>query len=117
MNEKAVPKLRDLLTNQFSILVGGVLTDSIGWRYGFYFSAILDAVICALAFWGLPASIDSPTGAEGAADMTWAQKWQQLKNDIDWIGAIIISSSLAMMSYVFACVTFSFITLSGVYPG
>ena len=84
------------------LALGGVLTDSIGWRWGFYFSAIFDAAICAVAIWGLPSSIDSPTGEEGAADLTWAQKWQQLKDDIDWVGAIISSLSLAMLSYVFA---------------
>ena len=87
------------------LALGGVLTDSIGWRWGFYISAIFDALICAVAFWGLPSSIDSPTGAEGASDLTWVQKWEQLKNDIDWVGAVIASTSLAMLSYVFATVT------------
>jgi MFS family permease len=86
------------------LTLGGVLTDSIGWRWGFYISAIFDAVICAVAFWGLPKSIDSPTGAEGAADLTWAQKWRHLKEEIDWVGAGIATTSLAMLSYVFAYV-------------
>ena len=84
------------------LAIGGVLTDSIGWRWGFYISAIFDAAIFAVAFWGLPKSIDSPTGAEGAADFTWTQKWTQLKEDIDWVGAGIATTSLAMLSYVFA---------------
>lgn len=84
------------------LAVGGVLTDSIGWRWGFYLSAIFDAVIFAVAFWGLPTSIDSPTGSEGAADLTWSQKWTQLKEEIDWVGAGIATASLGMLSYVFA---------------
>ena len=88
------------------LALGGVLTDSLSWRWGFYLASIFDAAICAVAFWGLPATIDSPTGAEGAADLTWAQKFQQLKTDIDWVGAMIATTSLAMLSYVFACVSF-----------
>ena len=87
------------------LALGGVLTDSIGWRWGFYFSAIIDALVFAIAFWGLPASIDSPPGADGTANMSWAQKLEQLKNDIDWVGAGIATVSLAMLSYVFAYAT------------
>ena len=88
------------------LALGGVLTHTIGWRWGFYISAVLDALLCAVAYWGLPASIDSVPGAEGAgagaAELTWSQKFSQLKNDIDWIGAILASASLAMLSYTFA---------------
>jgi predicted MFS family arabinose efflux permease len=84
------------------LALGGVLTDSVGWQWGFYISAVFDAAIFALALWGLPKSIDSPTDGVGAADLTWAQKWSQLINDIDWVGALIASASLAMLSYVFA---------------
>ena len=65
-------------------------------------AAIIDAAIFAIAFWGLPSTIDSPTDGEGAADLTWERKWAQLREDIDWVGAIIASISLAMLSYVFA---------------
>lgn len=86
------------------LAIGGVLTDSIGWRWCFFIAAIFDAVLFATALWGLPKSIDSPTSAEGAANLTWAQKYAQLKYDIDWVGALIASASLATMSYVFAYV-------------
>jgi MFS family permease len=84
------------------LALGGVLTDTIGWRWGFYISAVIDTAIFGVALWGLPKSIDSPADRQGAADLTWAEKWAQLKHDIDWIGAIIASISLAMLSYVFA---------------
>lgn len=86
------------------LALGGVLTDSIGWRWGFYLSAIIDALICAVAFWGLPKTIDSPPDTQGPADLSWSTKWRQLKDDIDWVGALIASTSLAMLSYVFAYV-------------
>lgn len=86
------------------LAIGGVLTDSIGWRWCFFIAAIFDAILFATALWGLPKSIDSPSDAQGAADLTWAQKYAQLKHDVDWVGALIASASLAMMSYVFAYV-------------
>lgn len=86
------------------LAVGGVLTDTIGWRWGFYISAVLDALLCAVAIWGLPASIDSPIGSTGPGDTGWDTKLRQLKTDIDWVGAIVASLSLAMLSYVFALV-------------
>lgn len=88
------------------LVLGGVLTDSIGWRWGFYLSAIFDALIFAIAFWGLPTNIDSPADGNGPADLSWRTKWMQLTNDVDWIGALIASTSLAMLSYVFAYVPF-----------
>ncbi|KAK3709977.1 hypothetical protein LTR37_010596 [Vermiconidia calcicola] len=87
------------------LALGGVFTDTIGWRWGFYMSAIFDAIIFAVALWGLPASIDSPPGQEGPADFKWSQKFAQMKTEIDWTGALIASASLAMMSYVFATIT------------
>ena len=84
------------------LTLGGVLTDSVGWRWGFYASAIFNGAICAVAFWGLPKSIDSPVGAAGGVESTWSQKWRQLKEDIDWVGAGIATTSLATLSYVFA---------------
>lgn len=80
------------------LVLGGLLTDSVGWRVGFYVAAAVNVVVFCIALWGLPPS--SGTGER----LSWAQKWEQVKNDIDWIGAIIASTSLAMLSYVFAYV-------------
>lgn len=87
------------------LALGGVLTDTIGWRWGFYISAIFNTAVLAIAFWGLPASIDKDLGEEGTVGLTWLQKWQRVKTEIDWVGAIIASTSLAMLSYVFAAIT------------
>lgn len=62
--------------------------------------AILNVVIFVVALWGLPKEAD----ASHEGPNNWRRKWHQVKNDIGWIGAIIASSSLAMLSYVFACV-------------
>ncbi|KAF2835726.1 integral membrane protein [Patellaria atrata CBS 101060] len=78
------------------LTMGGVFADTVGWRWGFYVAAILNTVILILAIWGLPRNIDRHR--EPAT-------WERLVWDIDWIGAMIASASLAMMSYVFASVT------------
>ncbi|KAK4548733.1 hypothetical protein LTR36_008506 [Oleoguttula mirabilis] len=87
------------------LALGGVLTDTIGWRWGFYLAALLDAVVFAIALWGLPRSIDDRIGVEGAASHSWSQKLERLRTEIDWVGATIASSSLAMLSYAFAAIT------------
>lgn len=57
-----------------------------------------------MALWGLPKSIDS---AGEPVPTTWPQKWQRLKTEIDWIGALIASFALAMLSYVFSTIAAS----------
>ena len=73
------------------LILGGVFTNTIGWRWGYYLSAILNAVLFAGAFWGLP-----------AADDENAVSWGRLVHEIDWIGALVISISLGLLSYVLA---------------
>ncbi|KAK4574007.1 hypothetical protein LTR86_001768 [Recurvomyces mirabilis] len=90
------------------LALGGVLTDTIGWRWGFYLAAILDAVVFAIALWGLPKEIDERGGVGeegGPAGSSWKEKLGRLKTEIDWVGAVIASSSLAMLSYAFAAIT------------
>ncbi|KAF2802029.1 uncharacterized protein BDZ99DRAFT_429276 [Mytilinidion resinicola] len=77
------------------LTLGGVLSDSIGWRWGFYIAAIINTVIFGLAVYGLPRNIDSQEPIT----------WTRLSSDIDWIGALISSASLAMLSYAFASIT------------
>lgn len=77
------------------LTLGGVLTETIGWRIGFYIAAGINAVVFAVALFGLPKSPAQRT-------LTWVQKRQQIAHDIDWVGAIIASTSLATLSYVFA---------------
>ena len=88
------------------LALGGVLTDTIGWRWGYYLAAILTVIVLAVAVWGLPKEIDQPTVEDGAAPQTgWSYRLQRLKTEIDWVGAMIASASLALISYVFASLT------------
>jgi predicted MFS family arabinose efflux permease len=86
------------------LTLGGVLTDSIGWRWGFHLAAILNTIVFVVALWGLPASINNAGYTEDEGPPTWQQRWHRMKTEIDWIGAIIASTSLAMLSYVFATI-------------
>ncbi|WPH04306.1 Hypothetical protein R9X50_00719500 [Acrodontium crateriforme] len=86
------------------LALGGVLTDSIGWRWGFYISAMLNVVVLVVAIWALPKSIDNPMAGD-ATKGTWASKLEQLRTEIDWVGALLASTSLAMLSFVFAAIT------------
>ena len=75
------------------VVLGGILTDTIGWRVGFYISAAIIAIDFALIFWALP------TGAK--YELTFRQTATRLAADIDWVGAALASVSLALFSYVF----------------
>jgi predicted MFS family arabinose efflux permease len=86
------------------LTLGGVLTDSIGWRWGFHLAAILNTIIVAVALWGLPSSIDSANLGADEGPSTWNQRWHRMKTEIDWVGATIASASLAMLSHVFATI-------------
>lgn len=75
------------------LTVGGLLTETVGWRVGFYISAAINAIVFTVGLFGLP---------KEQATLTWRQKWDQIAHDIDWVGAVIASTSLATLSYVFA---------------
>ncbi|KAL8627104.1 hypothetical protein Q9189_007190 [Teloschistes chrysophthalmus] len=75
------------------LVLGGVFVDTIGWRAGYYICAGANLLFCAISLWGLPSDRVPP--------VTWAR----LQSDIDWIGALIASSSLGLLSYVLATIT------------
>lgn len=86
------------------LILGGVFTDTIGWRWGFYASAIINCFISICALWALP-SVHRP------AVKPWTR---QLKEDIDWIGALILSIALGILLYVLAMTTSSYRRFSDV---
>lgn len=73
------------------LILGGVFTNTTGRRWGYYLSATINAVLFPGAVWGLPA-----VGKQGAVS------WRRLLHEIDWIGALIISISLGLLSYILA---------------
>ena len=86
------------------LVLGGVLIDSIGWRYGYYISSSINALIFVGAFFSIP----SPRNVEQN------HRGKRLINDIDWVGVIIASACIAILSYVLAMITSSTSTIR--YP-
>lgn len=76
------------------LALGGFLTATIGWRWGFYIAAALNALVFGVALWGLPAEVNNIDATSSA--------WERVRRDIDWTGAFLASGSIALLSYIFA---------------
>ncbi|KAK1731476.1 hypothetical protein CaCOL14_003675 [Colletotrichum acutatum] len=80
------------------LVLGGIFTDTIGWRWAYYMMAIINFALSTAAVWSLP-SIHQPC----------EKKWtRRLVEDIDWIGAVIMSVALGLLLYVLAMTTSSY---------
>ncbi|CAD0095961.1 unnamed protein product, partial [Aureobasidium mustum] len=77
------------------MVLGGVFTGTIGWQWGFHVAAIINFFMFILAAWQLPPT--PPTHKQ--------QIWSRLATDIDWLGLILASGFLAMLSYVISALT------------
>lgn len=77
------------------LTVGGALVDSpAGWRAGFYVAAGINSLALVMSIWGLPKiKREEPLS------------WNKLVKEVDWTGALLLSTSLGMISYVFAALT------------
>lgn len=75
------------------LLFGGVFVDTIGWRWGYYLSAMINTMIVIGSVWGLP------------SESLRSVSLSRLTKDIDWVGAISMSTALGLLSYVLAMVT------------
>ena len=75
------------------LVLGGVFVDSIGWRAGLYVFGGLTALLSVVGFWALPPSVTSGTVR---------QRLARLATDNDWVGALIASAFMALLSYTFA---------------
>jgi MFS family permease len=78
------------------LVLGGIFTDTIGWRWAYYITAILNFLISTSAVWVLP---NVHTGHHSAS------RASRLAREIDWIGAVIISAGLGLLLYILAAIT------------
>ena len=79
------------------LVLGGVCADTVGWRWGFYITAMLNGGVLALALWALPRGVDgTPLGREALT---------RLVRDVDWVGALLVSACLALLSYELSVAT------------
>lgn len=66
----------------------GVILDTVGWRFSFYLVGGLSLAFFAVSVWALP------------RDATMDSFALSSLNQIDWLGALMAASCLALMSYV-----------------
>ena len=74
------------------LVLAGILTQTVGWRFGLYLIAGINAAVVVLSGFGVDES-KKPSPRE---------IWSRFKRDIDWIGILIASAFLAMLSFVLA---------------
>ncbi|KAH7324870.1 major facilitator superfamily transporter [Stachybotrys elegans] len=82
------------------LVLGGIFTDSIGWRWAYYMMAIINFLIATAALWALP-------NPRTRTDRKWAERL----SDIDWTGAVVLSAGLGLLMYVLAQTSSSYIRL------
>lgn len=75
------------------LVLGGIFADGISWRWSFYLAAILNTVVLAVALWGLSREND-----KRLEPVTW----RRVVHEVDWVGAVLASVSMALLSYIFA---------------
>lgn len=75
------------------LVLGGVFVSGPGWRVGYYIAAALSAIFCLLGTWALP---------KGVKEEMETPLRTRLMKEIDWVGAGIASTALALFSYVLA---------------
>lgn len=80
------------------LVLGGIFTDTIGWRWAYYMMAIINVCISVASIWSLPS-------VHQHSEKRWTRR---LVEDIDWLGAIILSVALGLLMYVLAMTTSSY---------
>lgn len=74
------------------LVLGGLFQgSSLGWRFGYYLCAGISMVLTVVNFFKLPK--DTPREPVS---------WRRLRSEIDWVGILLSSSCLGIISYVFA---------------
>lgn len=75
------------------LILGGVFTDTIGWRYGFYMAAVIQLGLSILSYFALPG--DEQNGS-------LASHLRTMGHSIDWLGVALLSACFGILSYVLA---------------
>ncbi|KAF5556441.1 aminotriazole resistance protein [Fusarium phyllophilum] len=80
----------------FGLVLGGVLVETIGWRSGWFLYGGINLVLSAVGFWSLPKS--DPLG-------TLQDVIQSVATKIDWLGTLLASAFMALLSYFLAIIS------------
>ncbi|CZR65503.1 related to transporter (major facilitator superfamily) [Phialocephala subalpina] len=76
------------------LVLEGIILDTMGWRFLYYLSGGLSLALFTISLWALPR--DAVIDGSGLA---------KLKREIDWVGALMASTCLALFSYILATLT------------
>ncbi|KAI2636182.1 MFS general substrate transporter [Xylaria nigripes] len=76
------------------LIIGGILTDLVSWRLGFYIIAGLNAFVLAVSLICIP----NDTRRTGSF-------LQRFREEVDWVGVLFASTGLGLLSYVLASIT------------
>lgn len=74
------------------LVLGGVFTDSVGWRWAYWIMAILNACVSVMAVWALP-NVAHPAAKSVV---------RRMAEDVDWVGVVGLSASLGIVMYILA---------------
>lgn len=77
------------------LVASGVMVERVGWRSGFYLTGSATLLTAVAAVWTLPAI----AAAEQSSAMA---RLKGVGSEVDWIGAFISSTGLALLAYVLA---------------
>ncbi|RBQ77575.1 hypothetical protein VDGD_01883 [Verticillium dahliae] len=84
------------------LVLGGIFTDTIGWRWAYHMMAGINLCLSLASIWSLPS-------VRQASEKRWTRR---LVEDIDWVGALIMSVALVLLLYVLAMTSSSYRMLS-----
>lgn len=74
------------------LVLGGVILQTVGWRFGYYITAGLCFALFLVSLWALPTEDKKNDWASIA----------RLRTDIDWVGAFASCTCLSLFSYILA---------------
>lgn len=77
----------------FGLVIGGVFVDTIGWRAAWYIYGGITLLLTASGVFTLPKSESLGT---------WAATAHALKTKVDWVGSLLASVVMALLSYFLA---------------
>lgn len=80
------------------LVVSGIMVERTGWRSGFYLSGAATLLAATAAIWTLPKV--KAEGQHAGGIRLLERMWKE----IDWVGGLVASGGLALLSYILAYV-------------
>jgi len=76
------------------MILEGVIVDTVGWRFSYYLTGSLSLACFVLSLWALPRDV-----------VIKGTVLDKIRKEVDWVGAIMASTSLGVFSYILALVS------------